>query len=357
MYYGDIMIGLALEGGGTKGSYQIGAYYAMKDCGIEFDGFCGTSIGSFNSAMLACGKEEELLKFWQTVNIASVLGFDQNYIQKVVKREIDLKFLKMSIKGAARMLKNRGIETKGLEKVLDEYVNEDMLRNSKKDFGLCTVKLKRLEPLYLFKEDMKPGKIKDYILASCYLPLFRMKRTIDQEFCIDGGFYDNSPVNMLIDKGYTKVYVVRVNIGMSINITRKLKKNIDVTYIKPSRNVGSILELNDEKVHDNIYMGYYDTLRILKHYDGYKYTFYNKRENYYNWIVRKMEDRQYRRVQNFFHTKTKKETIIKALEYVMEKEKIYYYQIYRVPKIIKNIQKNHKKTHFIYDFIGELKFL
>ena len=162
---------------------------------------------------------------------------------------------------------------------------------------------------------------------------------------------------MLIDKGYTKVYVVRVNIGMSINITRKLKKNIDVTYIKPSRNVGSILELNDEKVHDNIYMGYYDTLRILKHYDGYKYTFYNKRENYYNWIVRKMEDRQYRRVQNFFRTKTKKETIIKALEYVMEKEKIYYYQIYRVPKIIKNIQKNHKKTHFIYDFIGELKFL
>ena len=55
------MIGLALEGGGTKGSYQIGAYYAMKDCGIVFDGFCGTSIGSFNSAMLACGKEEELL--------------------------------------------------------------------------------------------------------------------------------------------------------------------------------------------------------------------------------------------------------------------------------------------------------
>ena len=88
------MIGLALEGGGTKGSYQIGAYYAMKDCGIEFDGFCGTSIGSFNSAMLACGKEEELLEFWQNINVANALGFDSNYINKINKREIDLNFVK-----------------------------------------------------------------------------------------------------------------------------------------------------------------------------------------------------------------------------------------------------------------------
>jgi len=351
------MIGLALEGGGTKGSYQIGAYYAMKDCGIKFDGFCGTSIGAFNSAMLACGKEEELLKFWQNINIASVLGFDQNYIRKVVKKEVDLKFLKMSFKGAARMFKNRGVDTIGMEKVLSEHVNEEALRNSKKDFGLCTIKLKGLKPLYLFKEEMKPGKIHDYILASCYLPLFRMRRTVDEEFCIDGGFYDNSPVNMLIDKGYTKVYVVRVNIGMSINITRKLKKNIDVTYIKPSRSVGTILELNDEKVHDNIYMGYYDTLRILKKLDGYKYTFQKKTESYYNWISRKIDLRKYRRVQNFFHTHSKKETIIKAVEYIMEKEKVYYYQIYHMPKIIYLLKKNYKKNHFIYDFVRELKFL
>lgn len=351
------MIGLALEGGGTKGSYQIGAYYAMKDCGLEFDGFCGTSIGSFNSAMLACGKEKELLEFWQSVNISSVLGFDPNYINKVVKRDVDLNFFKMTLKGAIRMLKNRGVTTEGLEQVLKKYVNEEMLRNSKKDFGLCTVKLSSLKPLYLFKEDMKVGKIHDYILASCYLPLFKMKRTVDESFCIDGGFYDNSPVNMLIDKGYTKVFVVRLNIGLSINITRKPKKDIDITYIKPSRSVGTILELNDEKVHDNIYMGYYDTLRVLKNYDGYKYTFYNKKESYYNWITRKIDDRKLKRVENFFRTKNRKTAVIKAMEYIMEKEKIYYYQIYQVPKVIRYLKKNYKKNHFIYDFVGELKFL
>ena len=356
-HHGDGMIGLALEGGGTKGCYQIGAYYAMKDCGIKFDGFCGTSIGSFNSAMLACGKEEELLEFWQNVNIATVLGFDPNYIKKINKREIDLNFFKMSIKGALRMLKNRGVDTAGLEKVLQEHVNESELRNSQKDYGLCTVKVNKLKPCYLFKEEMKPGSIHDYILASCFLPLFRMKKTANNEYYIDGGFYDNSPVNMLIDKGYTKVYVVRVNIGLSINITRKLKKDIDVTYIKPSRSVGTILELNDEKVHDNIQMGYYDTLRILRHLDGFVYTFHRKKDWYFDWIIRSVDERKLRRVKNFFHTKNNKDTIIKALEYIMEKEKIYYYQIYKLPKVLHFVKKHYKKNHFVYDFIRELRFL
>ena len=204
---------------------------------------------------------------------------------------------------------------------------------------------------------MKHGTIHNYILASCFLPLFRMKRTIDNQLYIDGGFYDNSPVNMLLDKGYTKIYVVRVNIGMSINITKKPKKEVDITYIKPSRSVGTVLELNDSKVHDNIYMGYYDTLRILKKMDGYIYTFKPKKETYFNWIIRNIDERKIRRVQNFFHAKTNKETIIKSMEYIMEKEKIYYYQIYKIPKMIHYLKKNYKKAHFVYDFIGDLRFL
>ena len=32
------MKGLVLEGGGTKGAYQLGAYKALKELGMEFDG-------------------------------------------------------------------------------------------------------------------------------------------------------------------------------------------------------------------------------------------------------------------------------------------------------------------------------
>ena len=46
------MKGLVLEGGGTKGAYQIGAYKALKDLGIEFQGVSGTSIGALNGAYI-----------------------------------------------------------------------------------------------------------------------------------------------------------------------------------------------------------------------------------------------------------------------------------------------------------------
>ena len=46
------MKGLVLEGGGTKGAYQLGAYKALKELGMEFDGIVGTSIGALNAAFV-----------------------------------------------------------------------------------------------------------------------------------------------------------------------------------------------------------------------------------------------------------------------------------------------------------------
>ena len=50
------MLGLALEGGGAKGAYEIGAYRALTEMGYRFDVICGVSIGAINAALLAQGK-------------------------------------------------------------------------------------------------------------------------------------------------------------------------------------------------------------------------------------------------------------------------------------------------------------
>ena len=47
--------GLVLEGGGTKGAYQIGAYKAFKDVGIQVTGIAGTSLGALNGALIVQG--------------------------------------------------------------------------------------------------------------------------------------------------------------------------------------------------------------------------------------------------------------------------------------------------------------
>ena len=44
--------GLALEGGGAKGAYQIGAWKALREAGIRFSAVSGTSVGALNGAMI-----------------------------------------------------------------------------------------------------------------------------------------------------------------------------------------------------------------------------------------------------------------------------------------------------------------
>ena len=60
------MKGLVLEGGGTKGAYQIGAYKALRDLGIEFQGVAGTSIGALNGAYIIQNDIEIMEDIWLT---------------------------------------------------------------------------------------------------------------------------------------------------------------------------------------------------------------------------------------------------------------------------------------------------
>lgn len=53
------MLGLALEGGGAKGSFQAGLMRALLDHGYVFDGAVGSSIGALNAAMLVQGDFEK----------------------------------------------------------------------------------------------------------------------------------------------------------------------------------------------------------------------------------------------------------------------------------------------------------
>ncbi|MCH5185406.1 MAG: patatin-like phospholipase family protein, partial [Oscillospiraceae bacterium] len=43
-------VGVALGGGGAKGSYEVGVWQALKDMGFNVTAVCGTSIGAINGA-------------------------------------------------------------------------------------------------------------------------------------------------------------------------------------------------------------------------------------------------------------------------------------------------------------------
>ena len=346
--------GLVLEGGGVKGSYQIGSFYAFKDCGIKLDGFVGTSIGSFNACMLASNMYKELLDFWNNVNPGFLLDFDKSFVKSINTKEVDKKAVIGALSTLKQVVKNKGVDNNKLMDEIYDLVDYDKLIKSNKDFGLVTVRLSGLKPLYVYKDNIKSKeKLIEYLMASCYFPGFKEKKLIDNHYYIDGGFYDNSPVKLLKDKDYDKVYIINIK---GIGINRTYPDNIDIVEIKPSRENGLIFELDQSVIRDNIKMGYYDTLRLLKKLDGYKYCFKRRSEQYYEFITRKVEKRLLRRTMSFFDTKSYKETVIKSLEYYCEHEKVDYYKVYNSYHLIKKVRKS-KNRKFIYQFLREIKFL
>ena len=76
------MKGLVLEGGGTKGAYQIGAYKALRDLGIEFQGVAGTSIGALNGAYIIQNDIEIMEDIWLTYDYTHFMNIDEETYEK-----------------------------------------------------------------------------------------------------------------------------------------------------------------------------------------------------------------------------------------------------------------------------------
>ncbi len=348
-------IGIAFEGGGLKGGYHVGAYYAFLKCHVKVKGVVGTSIGAFNACAIACGNFEKLYSLWENLEPGNVLGFSTLYSSFFNGESSKINVIKGFNQTIFHILKSRGIDTKNMKELAKTVISEEELKKSKMDFGLVTVKFRKLQPIYLEKSDIKEGKLIDSILASCSLPIFKLEPIIDNSIYLDGGFYDNCPTIILAKKNYDLVYEIRIK-GIGRNRKNKYK-NTKVITIKPSRNLCRVLELNKKNITNNILMGYYDTIKILKKYDGYKYVFKKVSANFINLITRKLSDRQVKRLMVFFKAKTKKEALIKAVEYVLENEKVNYFNVYNFYMQVKFIKKLSKETNFIYKYINMLSII
>ncbi len=341
------MIGLALEGGGSKGSYQVGVIKALNDLKIKIDGITGTSIGSLNGALMVSGMTSKLEQFWTNEDITGLLGMTNS---KIDDYDFDVKKL---TKPVLELINNEGLNISRLHDKLKEIIDEDKIRNSHMDYGLVTYRLNDKKPLYLYKEDIPKGKLVDYILASCFLPVFKSIPLDGDNYYLDGGFYDISPSNMLEDKDYKKIYVISLK---SVGVKRKKIGKAKIITISPSRSLGSMFNADKLKIFDNIEMGYYDTIRRLKKLDGYKFTFAKKSKWLYNIHAKKVSKKTLNRAQVFFFTRDNKELIIKALEYVMTKEKYSYGKIYDPFLEITKLRKR-KNDQIAYKFLKEIKLL
>lgn len=344
-------IGISFAGGGVKGSYQIGAYYAFKKCHIKVNGVTGTSIGSFNAAMIAAHKEEELLNFWQNPDVGKIFGIDKKITEGINLKKFDKEFFDLSVKEIKKILDNSGLPVEGLKGVVDHFNVEDDIRKSDIEFGLSTLRLKDAKPLDLFIEDMPKGSLNNYLLSSCYLPIFKKEKLENDSYYFDGGIYNNAPYNMLLKKDYDLVYSVELK---GVGLKQIPIDSSRLVVIKPSRRLSMMLTLNNEAILNNIKIGYYDTLKVLKKYDGHKYIFKKKNDKYFKKLNSLVDKDTYNLVKSFVSAKNDKEMVIKAIEYLMNNNDESYFKIYNISKIIKKYRKSEGNS-IINRYLNALK--
>lgn len=262
------MYGLVLEGGGAKGSYQIGACQAMQELGIEFGAVAGTSIGALNGALIVQGELEKAYELWYNISPSQVFDIEEERLEELRNLEISHDGLLYFMKKAKEIAQSKGLDITFIKKLLYEIIDEKKLRDSKMLFGFVTVSLTDMKPLELFLDHIPEGKVVEYLMASANLPAFKQEK-LDGKHFMDGGFYDNLPLNMLVGKGFNNIIAVRTK---ALGRTRKVSDpSVKVNYIASDDNLGRLLDFNTTQSRYNLKLGYYDALKSFQGLKGRKY--------------------------------------------------------------------------------------
>jgi len=261
-------LGIALEGGGAKGAFHIGAVQACMECGLYPPSvIAGTSIGAVNAAMLAQGDFNKAKELWLTLSGSDLFDEDNEKLIYADPKKMNLDDLPEVWASLKDFIADRGIDTSSLRGLIEQYIDPDRLMNSPVDYGIVTLSLPDFKPVEIFKQEMGRANIPTYILASAALPGFQ-KVSMGKKFFLDGAFYDNCPVNMLFDKGCDKVIAVRT---YAAGIIRHDEEDARIITISPSEELGSTLRFSPEQAKHNIELGYYDGMRVLRGLGGRHY--------------------------------------------------------------------------------------
>ncbi len=171
---GDKKVGLVLSGGGAKGAAEIGALKVIEQKGIKIDYIAGTSIGAIMGALYSAGYTPDELEDMFS-KISQEQGKNSLYIRTLI----------------SSLLEAKGIST------FDDL---------KIPFRCVVADTKELKEVVLSE-----GSVLEAIMASSAIPYIYSNVEIDGHIYVDGGFYNNLPVDVVQNMGaeYTLVIDLR----------------------------------------------------------------------------------------------------------------------------------------------------
>lgn len=260
---------LALEGGGAKGAYQIGAWKALREAGVKIDAVAGTSVGALNGALIVMGDLEKAEAIWENIRYSQVMDVDDETMSRLLKGDVKLDELDDVALQMLEVVKKRGFDVTPLREWIAQVVDEKTVRESPTELFINTFSLSDGKLLELRAKDLPEGTLCDMLLASAYLPVFRSEKLGGKRYA-DGGLRDVLPLHVLIEHGYRDILALRL-FGIGLERPVKIPADTRVFTVEPTVDLGSTLEFEPAQSRENLRAGYYDTQRFLYGLRGTKY--------------------------------------------------------------------------------------
>jgi len=195
-------IGLALGGGGARGSYQIGVLKALEEVGLlkQIHHISGSSIGAINT-MLVMGKVsfERMVEVWEKIDNHQIYGSGLDRF----------KMDRMGLFSLQEMYEK-----------LSKEVSLSEIRNSKIQGYATAAKLKKgsmVEQVMLHRMEKEVFHLNNFIdphkavLASASIPVLFGSTEIEGSSYVDGGAVDNCPVTPLIEAGCDVIITIPID--------------------------------------------------------------------------------------------------------------------------------------------------
>ena len=276
-------LGIVLNGGGGKGSYQIGVWKYMTEIGFDkyISVYAGSSVGALNAVLFANGDYDVAKSIWLCDDLKQKILYHTSIKQKLSAKSLFGRDGLKDIIGSINLEKIKALKT---VYATCSYFNPCIKNRSKQLNEIPVSKAESLNTTSIFNtilsllqggfdmlfsnlaidiNSLSSSDIIKVLLASSALPfIFPKERLFGQNF-YDGGLSDNSPVYPLIHKEHCSDIVVLHLNERSQESTYRLPSVHDIF---PSRSLGSFrtgtLNFSRENAEQNIELGYNDARTV-----------------------------------------------------------------------------------------------
>lgn len=268
---------LVLAGGGSKGSYEVGAINALYELNYSFDIITGTSIGALNGAVLAQGQLDRLNILWDNLIASQILKNDVTQLKLSFNMNELIQSKNLLTSFFKDYAKEKGADITPFYALINDYLDYERLMQSPINYGCVSVEFPSLKPILMEKSQFtcKEDAFAYCLASASCFPAFPVATYKENKY-IDGGYYDNLPIQFAFQMGAEQA--VAIDLNKEINHL-ELALNPLVTTIIPSWDLGNFLDFNREHLDRNKQLGYLDVKKQLGHYWGFKYAFEKSKKN------------------------------------------------------------------------------